>query len=63
MNNSERKTNIIAVVPFFNESDFIRDIVSATLNFTDIIIAVDDGSTDNSAERIKDLRNVIIIKN
>lgn len=63
MNNSERKTNIIAVVPFFNESDFIRDIVSATLNFTDIIIAVDDGSTDNSAERIKDLRNIIIIKN
>lgn len=63
MNNSERKTNIIAVVPFFNESDFIRYIVSATLNFTDVIIAVDDGSTDNSVEKIRDLGKVFIIKN
>lgn len=63
MNNSERKINIIAVVPFYNESDFVHDIVSATLNFTDFIIAVDDGSTDNSAEKIKDFRNILIIKN
>ncbi|WP_337871847.1 glycosyltransferase family 2 protein [Ignavibacterium sp.] len=63
MNNSKRKINIAAVIPFFNESEFVREIVYTTLNFTDFVIAVDDGSTDNSAEKIKDLENVFIIKN
>lgn len=63
MNSSERKIKIAAVVPFFNERDFIRNVISETLNYTDIIIAVDDGSTDNSSEQIIDLKKVILISN
>lgn len=63
MNSSERKIKIAAVIPFYNERDFIRNVISETLNYTDIIIAVDDGSTDNSSEQIIDLKKVILISN
>lgn len=63
MNSSERKIKITAVIPFFNERDFIRNVISETLNYTDLIIAVDDGSTDNSSEQIIDLKKVILISN
>uniref|UniRef100_A0A832CVM5 Glycosyltransferase family 2 protein n=1 Tax=Ignavibacterium album TaxID=591197 RepID=A0A832CVM5_9BACT len=63
LNSSERKINIAAVIPFYNERNFIRGVISETLNYTDIVIAVDDGSTDNSAEQIKDFKNVILISN
>lgn len=63
MNSSERKIKIAAVIPFYNERNFIRDVISETLNYTDIVIAVDDGSTDNSSDQISDLENVILISN
>lgn len=63
MNSSERKIKIAAVIPFYNERDFIRNVISETLNYTDIIIAVDDGSADNSSEQIIDLKKVILISN
>lgn len=63
MNSSERKIKIAAVIPFYNERDFIRNIISETLNYTDIVIAVDDSSTDNSSEQIIDLKKVILISN
>lgn len=63
MNSSERKIKIAAVIPFYNECNSIRDVISETLNYTDIVIAVDDGSTDNSSEQITDLENVILISN
>jgi len=63
LSNSERKIKIAAVIPFFNESNFVRSVVSATLNYSDLIIAVDDGSTDGSSEQIKDFEKVIVISN
>lgn len=63
MNSSVRKIKIVAVIPFYNERDFIRNVISETLNFTDIVIAVDDGSTDNSFEQIIKLDKVILISN
>ncbi|MGQ9642985.1 MAG: glycosyltransferase family 2 protein [Ignavibacterium sp.] len=63
MNSSERKIKIAAVIPFYNERDFIRNVITETLNYTDIVIAVDDGSTDNSSEQIVDLNRVILISN
>ncbi len=61
MNNLDKKNNVAAVIPFYNESENINEIITKTLNYVDTVIAVDDGSTDNSKEQITSTQNVIII--
>lgn len=56
-----RKNNVCAVIPFFNEEDFIVEVITKTLKYVDLVIAVDDGSKDNSLKLIKKLDNVEII--
>ncbi|MFN3873126.1 MAG: glycosyltransferase family 2 protein [Ignavibacterium sp.] len=63
MNSSERKIKVAAVIPFFNEENFIIDVVSRTLNYVDLVIAVNDGSTDNSAALLKNFENLILVSN
>ncbi|UCH64993.1 MAG: glycosyltransferase family 2 protein [Ignavibacterium sp.] len=54
---------IAAVIPFFNERSTINQIVQSTLNHVNTVVAIDDGSTDNSSENINLLENVILLKN
>lgn len=56
-----RKNNICAVIPFFNEEDFIVEVIKKTQKYVDLVIAVDDGSNDNSLNLIKKIDNVEII--
>lgn len=56
-----RKNNTCAVIPFFNEEDFIAEVIKKTLKYVDLVIAVDDGSKDNSLNLIKKIDNVEII--
>lgn len=56
-----RKNNICAVIPFYNEEDFIVEVIKKTLKYVDLVIAVDDGSNDNSLNLIKKIDNVEII--
>ncbi len=62
MNNLENKNNIAAVIPFFNESRTIYQIVNNTLNYVDSVIAVDDGSTDDSSSKIPESKNITLLK-
>lgn len=62
MNNLENKNNIAAVIPFFNESRTINQIVNNTLQYVDCVIAVDDGSTDDSSSKIPNNKNIALIK-
>ncbi|WP_026894089.1 glycosyltransferase family 2 protein [Clostridiisalibacter paucivorans] len=57
------KNNIIALIPVFNEEKTIRNTILGIINLKiiDRILVIDDGSTDNTIEKIKDL-NVKIIK-
>lgn len=61
MSNSNLKSNSCAVIPFFNEKDFLLDVVTETLNYVDAVIAVDDGSSDGSAELVAEIKNVHLI--
>lgn len=61
MNNSNLKSKVCAIIPFYNEKDFLLDVVNQTLNFVDFIIAVDDGSNDNSSDSIRNIDKVILI--
>ena len=44
---------IVAVVPAFNEARHIGDVVRDALKHVEMVIAVDDGSTDATAERAR----------
>lgn len=63
MNSSERKIKVAAVIPFFNEENFILDVVTRTLNYVDLVIAVNDGSTDNSEALLQNFENLILVSN
>jgi glycosyltransferase involved in cell wall biosynthesis len=62
LNNLENKNNIAAVIPFFNESRTIYPIVNNTLKYVDCVIAVDDGSTDDSSSKIPESKNITLLK-
>ena len=44
------KLRLIAVIPCFNEQQFIGDIVTRAKRYVDKVIVIDDGSTDNTSE-------------
>jgi len=56
MNGPEiEKIRLLIVIPVYNHAGTLRDVVSRTLNICGDVLVVDDGSTDGSAEAIKDL--------
>jgi glycosyltransferase involved in cell wall biosynthesis len=61
LNSSKQKTKVCAVIPFYNEKDFLSDVVSETLIFVDKIFAVNDGSTDGSEKTVANLERVQVI--
>jgi len=62
LNNLENKNKIAAVIPFFNENRTINQIVNNTLQYVDRVIAVDDGSTDDSSSNISENKNITLLK-
>ena len=61
MNNSLNQNRTCAIIPFYNESEHLPGIINDTLPFVDKIIAVNDGSTDNSAFLIPESKEIQII--
>lgn len=55
------KIRTCAVIPFYNESTTIKKIIDETHKYVNTIIAVNDGSTDDSAEKILIKKNVILL--
>ncbi len=49
------KKPIVVLLPAFNETKTIRDVVSGALKHCNDVIVVDDGSTDGTLEKISDL--------
>lgn len=62
MSSSKSKIKVCAVVPFFNEERFIRDVITKTQQYVDFIVAVNDGSDDSSYEEIKNFQNLEVIE-
>ena len=53
--------SVCAVIPFYNEINNLRTVVKRSLNFVDFVIAVNDGSNDNSEKEIENIKNVELI--
>ena len=55
-NRTHRKLHEFAVViPAYNEETTIFDIVSRALKYSSLVIVIDDGSTDKTSSKLKDL--------
>ncbi len=52
---------IIAVIPAYNESAFIKRVIEETSRYVDKVIVVDDGSVDETGEIVKET-NAILVK-
>lgn len=63
MNNISNQNKSCAVIPFYNEENTIAELVNRTLKFVDAVIAVNDGSTDNSLNKIPRNTKVILLEN
>lgn len=59
----QKKPDIAVIIPFFNEKKTISEIIEKSLKFSDIVIAVDDGSTDNSRQQIQPDKKLIVLTN
>ena len=61
MINLKHKSNICAVIPFYNEKDFLFKVVTQTLKYVDKVFAINDGSTDGSEDLVHDIENLVLI--
>ncbi len=63
MTHLEKTNSVCAVIPFYNEKTHLKQLISEVLNYVDLIIAVDDGSTDESLQIVKQFPEIVILKN
>jgi glycosyltransferase involved in cell wall biosynthesis len=50
MNRKKSHPKLIVAIPCLNEEQFIGDIVARARRYVDIVIVIDDGSTDNTSK-------------
>lgn len=53
MSHNESEPKIIAAIPCFNADRFIADVVAKAKKYVDLVIVIDDGSHDDTAEAAK----------
>jgi glycosyltransferase involved in cell wall biosynthesis len=51
---------IVAVIPCYNTSFRCADVIARTASFADAILAIDDGSTDDTAEHLRTSACVVL---
>jgi glycosyltransferase involved in cell wall biosynthesis len=47
-----RNPRTCVVIPAYNEQNVITDVLERVLRVTDIVVVVDDGSTDDTSKRV-----------
>lgn len=63
MNTTSNQNKTCAVIPFYNEEKTIAEVINRTFSFVDFVIAVNDGSTDNSKNNVPENERVIYLEN
>lgn len=58
---SKKQNSICAVIPFYNEEKQINDVTENVLKYVDFVILVNDGSTDQSVNKLPTNDNIILL--
>jgi glycosyltransferase involved in cell wall biosynthesis len=58
--NDAPSSTIVAVIPAYNEERFIGSVVLKALQYVDVVIVVDDGSADDTAEIARNAGAVVV---
>ncbi len=58
---SVKGQNICVIIPTYNNASTIEDVITGVLKYTNDIIAVDDGSTDNTLTILETFKTIDII--
>jgi len=58
-----KSKNNVAIIPFYNEENFIEKVVVSALKYVDYLILVNDGSTDNSIDFLPQDEKIILLQN
>lgn len=59
---SLKNPETVAIIPFYNESGFVEHVINAASDYVDLIIAVDDGSTDIYDHTVFESPKVLLIR-
>ena len=54
---------MVAVIPAFNESNNIAEIVSDAVIEVDYVVVIDDGSTDETGLKVQAFSNTKVLRN
>lgn len=60
-NNSRYYGKTCAVIPFYNEENTVGETIARVRKFVDFVIAVNDGSTDDSPNKIINSEDIIVL--
>ncbi len=63
MSITSNQNKTCAIIPFYNDERTIAEIVNRTLNFVEVLIVVNDGSTDNSKNNVPKNDKIIYLEN
>lgn len=56
------KQKICAIIPAYNEQKYIAQVIEETKKYVDLIIVVDDGSIDATADIVKKYADVVFLR-
>ena len=60
--NQFKKLNCCVIIPTYNNSKTLDDVIQSTLEYCDAVIIVNDGSTDSTCEILAKYPQLIIVK-
>lgn len=56
----QAELSVLAIVPAYNESGTIADVVSETRAYVDKVVVIDDASTDDTAEKAREVADGVV---
>ena len=56
-----RKSKVLILIPAYNEEKAIRKVIEKCLKYSKYVLAIDDGSRDNTSKEVKKTKAVLLV--